>query len=30
MKAVDLADKDIGDIFGIVYHVVGDIVMHLR
>ena len=30
VKAVDLTDEDTGDIFGIVCHVAGDVVAHLR
>jgi hypothetical protein len=30
MKAVDLSDEDAGHVFGIVYHMVGDVMAHLR
>jgi len=30
VKAVDLSDKDIGNVFGIVYYIVGNVVTHLR
>jgi hypothetical protein len=30
MKAVDLSDKDAGHVFGIVCHIVGDVIPHLR
>jgi hypothetical protein len=29
VKAVDLADKDTGDIFSIIYYIVGNVVTHL-
>ena len=30
MKAVDLSDKDTGNIFGVIYYIVGDVVTYLR
>ena len=30
VKAVDLSDKDTGNVFGVIYHIVRDIVTHLR
>jgi hypothetical protein len=30
VKAVDLSDEDTGDIFGVICHIVRDIVAHLR
>jgi hypothetical protein len=30
VKAVDLADKDTGDIFGVICHMVENVVTHLR
>jgi hypothetical protein len=30
VKAVDLSDEDTGDIFGVVCHIVGNVVTHLR
>ena len=30
VKAVDLADEDTGDIFSIIYYIVGNVVAHLR
>jgi hypothetical protein len=30
MKAVDLLDEDAGHVFGIVCHMVGDVMAHLR
>ena len=30
IKVVDLLDKDIGNIFDVVYYIVGNIVTHLR
>jgi hypothetical protein len=30
MKAVDLSDEDTGNIFGVVCHIAGNVVAHLR
>ena len=30
IKAVDLLDKDIGNIFGVIYHIVENVVTYLR
>jgi hypothetical protein len=30
MKVVDLSDEDVGHVFGIVYHIAGDVIAHLR
>jgi hypothetical protein len=30
VKAVDLSDKDTGNVFGVIYHIAGNIVAHLR
>ena len=30
MKAVDLSDEDTGNIFGVVCHMAGNVVTHLR
>jgi hypothetical protein len=30
VKAVDLSDKDTGNVFGVIYYIVGNIVAHLR
>jgi hypothetical protein len=30
IKAVDLSDEDAGHVFGIVCHIVGDVITHLR
>jgi hypothetical protein len=30
IKAVDLSDKDTGNIFGVICYIAGDIVTHLR
>lgn len=30
MKVVDLSDEDAGHVFGIVCHIAGDVIAHLR
>jgi hypothetical protein len=30
VKAVDLSDKDTGNVFSVIYYIVGNIVAHLR
>ena len=30
IKAVDLSDEDTGNVFGVIYHVAGNVVAHLR
>jgi len=30
IKAVDLSDEDTGNIFGVIYHIAGDVVTYLR
>jgi hypothetical protein len=30
IKVVDLSDEDTGHVFGIIYHIAGDVIAHLR